>query len=82
MVRYWENFISRINRTPITFDELPQNIVKGISCHAEDERYYDHSGIDWRGTLRAIFYLGKKGGASTITQQLARQLFVGVRFTK
>ncbi len=45
----------------------------------EDERFYEHSGIDWRGTLRALVYLGKKGGASTITQQLARQLFVGVR---
>ena len=66
------------NRTPITYDELPQNIVEALIA-TEDERYYDHAGIDWRGTLRAIFYLGKKGGASTITQQLARQLFVGVR---
>ena len=71
-------FYFKDNRTPITFDELPQNIVKALVA-TEDERYYDHSGIDWRGTLEAIFYLGKKGGASTITQQLARQLFVGVR---
>ena len=54
------------NRTPITYDELPQNIVEALIA-TEDERYYDHAGIDWRGTLRAIFYLGKKGGASTIT---------------
>jgi penicillin-binding protein 1A len=66
------------NRTPITFDELPQNIVDALIA-TEDERFYSHSGIDWRGTLRAVAYLGKKGGASTITQQLARQLFVGVR---
>ncbi len=66
------------NRTPITYDELPKNIVDALIA-TEDERYYDHAGIDWRGTLRAIFYLGKRGGASTITQQLARQLFVGVR---
>ena len=66
------------NRTPITYDELPQNMVEALIA-TEDERYYDHAGIDWRGTLRALFYLGKKGGASTITQQLARQLFVGVR---
>jgi penicillin-binding protein 1A len=45
----------------------------------EDERFYEHAGIDWRGTLRAFAYLGKRGGASTITQQLARQIFVGVR---
>ena len=66
------------NRTPITFNELPQNIVQAL-ISTEDERYYDHAGVDWKATLRALFYLGKKGGASTITQQLARQLFVGVR---
>ena len=66
------------NRTPITYKELPQNIIDALIA-TEDERYRDHAGIDWRGTLRAIYYLGKKGGASTITQQLARQLFVGVR---
>ena len=66
------------NRTPITYDELPKNIVKALVA-TEDERYYDHSGIDWFATLRAIYFLGEKGGASTITQQLARQLFVGVR---
>ena len=66
------------NRTPITYQELPQNIIDALIA-TEDERYRDHAGIDWRGTLRAIYYLGKKGGASTITQQLARQLFVGVR---
>ena len=66
------------NRTPISFEELPKNIVDALIA-TEDERYFDHSGIDWRGFLRAVFYLGKKGGASTITQQLARQLFVGVR---
>ena len=66
------------NRTPITYKELPQNIIDALIA-TEDERYRDHAGIDWRGTLRAIYYLGRKGGASTITQQLARQLFVGVR---
>ena len=66
------------NRTPINFSELPKNIVDAL-IDTEDERFYSHSGIDFKGTLRAIFYLGKKGGASTITQQLARQLFVGVR---
>ena len=68
----------RDNRTPITYKELPENLVHALIA-TEDERFYSHSGIDWLGTLRAVFYLGKKGGASTITQQLARQLFVGVR---
>ena len=66
------------NRTPITYDELPQNMVQALIA-TEDERFYDHAGIDLKGTLRAFAYLGKRGGASTITQQLARQIFVGVR---
>ena len=64
----------RDNRTPITYKELPKELVTALIA-TEDERFYSHSGIDWRGTLRALFYLGKKGGASTITQQLARQLW-------
>ena len=66
------------NRTPITYEELPQNLVQALIA-TEDERFYEHAGIDWKGTLRAFAYFGKRGGASTITQQLARQIFVGVR---
>lgn len=66
------------NRTPIIFDTLPDNLVQALIA-TEDERFFSHSGIDLKGTLRALVYLGKKGGASTISQQLARQLFVGVR---
>ena len=66
------------NRTPISFEELPQNLIDALIA-TEDERFYSHSGVDWKSTLRAIYYMGKRGGASTITQQLARQLFVGVR---
>ena len=66
------------NRTPIPFDEIPKNLVDALVA-TEDARYYEHSGVDARGTLRAFFYLGSKGGASTISQQVARQLFVGVR---
>jgi len=63
------------NRTPITYEELPQNLVQALIA-TEDERFYEHAGIDWKGTLRAFAYFGKRGGASTITQQLARQIFV------
>ena len=66
------------NRTPIKFDEIPTHMVEALIA-TEDERFYNHSGIDWRGTIRAFVYFGKRGGASTITQQLARQIFVGVR---
>lgn len=66
------------NRTPVSYDDLSENLVNALVA-TEDVRYYNHSGIDARGTLRAFAFLGRKGGASTITQQLARQLFVGVR---
>ena len=62
------------NRTDVGIDQLPQHLVDALVA-TEDARYYDHSGIDARGTLRAILFLGRKGGASTITQQLAKQLF-------
>ncbi|MBU2948193.1 penicillin-binding protein 1A [Zobellia uliginosa] len=66
------------NRTPVPYDSLPQNLVNALIA-TEDVRFYEHSGIDAYGVLRAVAKLGKNGGASTITQQLARQLFVGVR---
>ncbi|MEP3372720.1 MAG: transglycosylase domain-containing protein [Maribacter dokdonensis] len=66
------------NRTDVKFEELPDNLVNALIA-TEDARFRDHSGIDARGTVRAFAYLGSKGGASTISQQLARQLFVGVR---
>ena len=66
------------NRTPIEFTDLPKHLVDAL-ISTEDKRFYSHSGIDFKGTFRAIVFLGKRGGASTITQQLARQLFVGVR---
>ena len=66
------------NRTPLYYEEIPKNLINALIA-TEDERFYDHSGIDLRSTIRAIVYLGEKGGASTVTQQLARQLFTGVR---
>ena len=62
------------NRTPVGFKELPDNLVNALIA-TEDERFYEHSGIDFRGTARAIVKMGKGGGASTITQQLAKNLF-------
>jgi len=66
------------NRTDVGFNQLPKHLVNAL-VSTEDARYYDHAGIDARGFLRAVAFLGTKGGASTISQQLARQLFVGVR---
>ncbi|GAA4279392.1 penicillin-binding protein 1A [Aquimarina mytili] len=64
------------NRTPVSYEDLPQHLVDALVA-TEDARYYDHSGIDARGTLRAFIFLGSKGGASTISQQLSKQLFTG-----
>jgi penicillin-binding protein 1A len=63
------------NRTPVHFRELPANLVNALTA-TEDERFYEHSGIDFKGTARAVLKPGS-GGASTITQQLAKMLFTG-----
>ena len=62
------------NRTPVKYEDLPQHLVDAIVA-TEDERYYQHAGIDPKGTIRAAVYLGARGGASTIPQQLAKLLF-------
>lgn len=64
------------NRTSIKYADLPQHLVKALIA-TEDERFYDHSGIDGRRTLGAALKLGSDGGASTLTQQLAKLLFHG-----
>lgn len=62
------------NRTPVAFDSLPDHLVNALIA-TEDVRFYDHSGIDGKGTLRAVAFLGSRGGASTISQQLAKLFF-------
>lgn len=64
------------NRTPVKYKDIPQNLVEALVA-TEDERFYGHSGIDFKATSRAILKLGTKGGGSTITQQLSRLLFIG-----
>ncbi|QAA82162.1 penicillin-binding protein [Aequorivita sp. H23M31] len=62
------------NRTPVQFDSLPDHLVNALIA-TEDARFYEHSGIDGKGTLRAVAFLGSRGGASTITQQLSKLFF-------
>ena len=71
------------NRVPVTFDELNPYIEQALVA-TEDERYYRHSGIDFYALGRTgvkTLLLGDEsaGGASTISQQLARLLFTGTR---
>ncbi|MEM7573102.1 MAG: transglycosylase domain-containing protein [Bacteroidota bacterium] len=62
------------NRVMVAYDDLSPHLIDALIA-TEDERYYQHSGIDFWGLGRAIAYGGSKGGASTISQQLARLLF-------
>jgi penicillin-binding protein 1A len=64
------------NRTAIKYKDLPKSLVDAL-VSTEDERFYEHSGIDARRTFGAAVKLGSNGGASTITQQLAKLLFHG-----
>lgn len=66
------------NRSNIKYHELPENLINAL-ISTEDIRYMSHSGIDVRSLVRAVvgllFRSGSSGGASTITQQLAKMLF-------
>lgn len=70
------------NRVMVPYDSLPDNLVKALVA-TEDVRFYEHSGIDAKALGRAVvkrLMLGNKsaGGGSTITQQLAKQLYSDV----
>src|SRR5215203_3442440 len=68
----------RGNRSNVAYKDISKHVIDALVA-TEDERFYNHSGIDVRSTMRAIFLLGKEGGGSTITQQLALNLFNGDR---
>lgn len=64
------------NRSPVIFEEVSPKLIETLIC-TEDARFYEHHGIDWRGILSAAKDMmhGKSRGASTITQQLAKNMF-------
>jgi penicillin-binding protein 1A len=66
-------------RNPVTFDEIPQDFINAILA-AEDDRFYEHGGVDIQGLLRAASELIISGhiqsGGSTITMQVARNFFL------
>ena len=64
----------RENRIPVKYEHISPHVVNALIA-TEDERFREHSGIDLRGSMRAAVFLGKRGGASTITQQLAKMQF-------
>ncbi|WP_337464947.1 penicillin-binding protein 1A [Acidaminococcus timonensis] len=69
---------SEEDRIPVTIDKTPKNLQHAFLA-AEDIRFYEHGGIDFRGIGRAIytyFRWGEVQGGSTITQQLAKNYFL------
>jgi len=66
----------RQNRTPVRYEELSPNLLNALYA-TEDIRFEEHSGIDFKGTFSIFIELlrGKRRGGSTITQQLAKNLF-------
>ncbi|WP_374166516.1 penicillin-binding protein 1A [Arcticibacter sp. MXS-1] len=64
------------NRSNVRYEQISPNVINALIA-TEDVRFYSHSGIDFKRTFTIIFYnlVGRKQGASTITQQLALNLF-------
>ncbi|MFV2003682.1 MAG: transglycosylase domain-containing protein, partial [Gammaproteobacteria bacterium] len=66
-------------RTPKTLEEIPERMRQAF-LSAEDDRFFEHPGVDYQGILRAVMHLvltGKRGqGGSTITMQLARNFYL------
>ena len=62
------------NRVGVNYEDISPNMINALIA-TEDARYYNHTGIDFKSLLRAIIKMGKAGGGSTITQQLAKQLW-------
>lgn len=66
-------YLERGNRSNVNYRDISPHVIHALVA-TEDERFYDHSGVDVKATLRAVVLFGKEGGGSTITQQLAKTL--------
>jgi penicillin-binding protein 1A len=68
-----------MKRSPLNYEKFPQHLINAVLA-AEDDRFFEHSGVDYQGLLRAVAHLvrtGQKGqGGSTITMQVARNFFL------
>ena len=67
--RYW-----KVNRTTVPYEEISTHVIDALIA-TEDERFMEHAGVDPEAIGRAVLKMGQAGGASTITQQLAKLLF-------
>ncbi len=71
-------YTAKGNRIHADYNAISPNVIHAL-ISTEDERFYEHSGIDGKAVLRAVLKFGKDGGGSTITQQLALNMFNGER---
>ncbi len=67
-------FKEKGNRSNVQYKDISRYVINALVA-TEDERFYDHSGIDGKAVMRAIVLVGRQGGGSTITQQLALNMF-------
>ncbi len=70
MGKYYKD---RSNRSNVEYHDISGNAIHAL-LSTEDKRFYEHSGIDGMGLMRAVLKLGHAGGGSTITQQLAKYM--------
>lgn len=62
------------NRVGIKYSDLSPYVIDALIA-TEDARFYDHTGVDFKALFRAVLKLGRAGGGSTLTQQLAKQIW-------
>ncbi|QOC21859.1 penicillin-binding protein 1A [Wenzhouxiangella sp. AB-CW3] len=78
--------IGEQRRLPIALEDMPEHLKRAFLA-AEDDRFYSHPGIDWRGTVRGAWLYarsmgrGRVPGGSTITQQVARRFFLSTDYS-
>src|SRR6188768_473528 len=74
-------YLEKGNRSNVEYKDISKYVVDAL-VSTEDERFYNHSGIDFKSTLRAVVLFGREGGGSTLTQQLAKALLDHERKSK
>jgi len=71
--------IGEQRRLPVAYEDVPQRVIQAFLA-AEDDRFFEHPGIDWQGLARAVLvaagFPGPRQGGSTLTQQLVRTTLI------
>lgn len=67
-------YYRQANRVGVQYSDLSPELVEALIA-TEDARFYSHTGVDFKAFMRAVLKLGRAGGGSTLTQQLAKQIW-------